>query len=114
MICPKCGYSAPETDRFCENCGTALSRDVAATSATVRNTPVTSTSQLQLCHCPPGQSKPDEDGYCQVCGIRCISEKEAARKHIELSVDERLALVSDVGRRHPINEDMGSVARGSN
>jgi serine/threonine protein phosphatase PrpC len=48
-----------------------------------------------------------------VCGIRCISEVEAARKHVELSIDERLALVSDVGRRHAVNEDMGSVARGS-
>jgi PPM family protein phosphatase len=103
MICPKCGYTAAATDRFCENCGTALSEDVPASNA----------SGLQVCHCPPGQSKPDEDGYCQVCGIRCISEAEAARKHVEVSIDERLALVSDVGRRHPINEDTGSVARGS-
>ena len=103
LFCPKCGYTASATDRFCENCGTALSQDVAQSN----------TSGLQICHCPPGQSKPDEDGYCQVCGIRCISETEAARKHVELSIDERLALVSDVGRRHVINEDMGSVARGS-
>jgi PPM family protein phosphatase len=103
MICPKCGYTASATDRFCENCGTALSKDIAGSNA----------SGLQICHCPPGQSKPDEDGYCQVCGIRCISETLAARKHVELSIDERLALVSDVGRRHLINEDMGSVARGS-
>ena len=104
MICPKCGYTASATDRFCENCGTALSKDVAKSN----------TSGLQVCHCPPGQSKPDEDGFCQVCGIRCISEVEAARKHVELSIDGRLALVSDVGRRHVINEDMGSVARGTN
>jgi PPM family protein phosphatase len=104
MMCPKCGYTAGATDRFCENCGTALSTDVAESNAT----------GLQICHCPPGQSKPDEEGYCQVCGIRCISEALAARKHVELSIDERLALVSDVGRRHPINEDTGSVARGSN
>ena len=103
MICSKCGYTASATDRFCENCGAALSKDVAESKA----------SALQVCHCPPGQSKPDEDGYCQVCGIRCISELEAARKHVELSIDGRLALVSDVGRRHVINEDTGSVARGS-
>jgi PPM family protein phosphatase len=102
MICPKCGYAAPETDRFCENCGTPLSEDAVPSKA----------PGLQVCHCPPGQSKPDEDGYCQVCGVRCISEAEAARKHVEVAVDERLALVSDVGRKHPINEDMGSVARG--
>jgi serine/threonine protein phosphatase PrpC len=46
--------------------------------------------------------------------MHCISLAEAARKHVEVSVDERLALVSDVGRRHPINEDMGNVARGPN
>jgi len=101
MICPKCGYTAPTTDRFCENCGTPLLTDVAPSNV----------SGLQVCHCPPGQSKPDEDGYCQVCGVHCISEAEAARKHVEVSIDERLALVTDVGRRHPINEDMGSVVR---
>jgi PPM family protein phosphatase len=104
MICPKCGYMAGATDRFCENCGAALSKDVAESNA----------SGLQICHCPPGQGKPDKDGYCEVCGIHCISEIEAARKHVELSIDERLALVSDVGRRHLINEDTGIVARASN
>jgi serine/threonine protein phosphatase PrpC len=33
-------------------------------------------------------------------------------KHIEVSIDERLAVVSDIGRRHPSNEDTGAVARG--
>jgi PPM family protein phosphatase len=111
MICPKCGYEAAASDRFCENCGAALLEDVAARNTS--SVAPSDTARLQLCHCPPGQSKPDEDGYCQVCGIRCISLAEAARKHVEVSVDERLALVSDVGRRHPINEDMGSVARGA-
>jgi serine/threonine protein phosphatase PrpC len=36
----------------------------------------------------------------------------AARKHVEVAVDERLAVVSDIGRRHPTNEDAGAVARG--
>src|SRR5215469_14159831 len=111
MICPKCGYTAGAADRFCENCGAALSKDVAPPSNDVA--PPSNASALQLCHCPPGQSKPDADGFCQVCGIRCISEALAARKHVGLAIDERLALVSDVGRKHPINEDTGSVARGS-
>ncbi len=67
---------------------------------------------MQTCHCPPGQAKPDEDGYCQVCGVRCVPEIDIVGKHIEVSVDERLAVVSDVGRRHPSNEDAGAVARG--
>jgi serine/threonine protein phosphatase PrpC len=65
-----------------------------------------------MCNCPPGQSKPDEDGYCQVCGVRCLTSKEVARKHTEVAVDGRLAVVSDIGRRHPSNEDAGTVARG--
>src|SRR3974377_1116356 len=97
MICPKCGYLAGPTDRFCENCENALSEEVAPSNI----------AELQTCRCPPGQSKPDEDGYCQVCGIHCITELEAARKHVELVIDEQLALVSGVGRRHPINTDMG-------
>src|SRR5215469_12740476 len=71
MICPKCGFTASATDHFCENCGAALSK--AAANINV--------SAAQTCHCPPGQSKPDEDGYCQVCGVRCIPEDVAARKH---------------------------------
>ncbi len=101
MICPKCGYTASATDHFCENCGAALSEAVAASH----------TAGVQVCHCPPGQSKPDEDGYCQVCGVRCVSESVAARKHVESSIDEHLAVVSDIGRRHAINEDAGEVAR---
>jgi serine/threonine protein phosphatase PrpC len=66
----------------------------------------------QTCLCPPGQSKPDEDGYCQVCGVRCVPERDAGGKHVEVSVDKWLAVISDIGRRHPSNEDAGVVARG--
>jgi serine/threonine protein phosphatase PrpC len=34
-------------------------------------------------------------------------------KHVEVSIDEWLAVVSDIGRRHPSNEDTGAVARGA-
>jgi serine/threonine protein phosphatase PrpC len=44
--------------------------------------------------------------------MRCVSEASAARNHVEVVIDERLALVSDVGRRHSSNEDTGAVARG--
>jgi PPM family protein phosphatase len=44
--------------------------------------------------------------------MRCVSETVANRKHVEVSIDERLAAVSDIGRRHPTNEDTGAVARG--
>ena len=103
MICPKCGYTASASDHFCENCGNVLSPTAPGSGA----------AQTLICHCPPGQSQPDADGYCHVCGIRCISADVAARKHVASAADEHLAVVSDIGRRHATNEDMGAVARSS-
>ena len=103
MVCPKCGSTVLATDHFCESCGNPIVGAVASGSA----------SAVQVCHCPPGQSKPDEAGYCQVCGVRCVSEAVATRKHVEQAIDERLAVVSDIGRRHAINEDAGAVTRGA-
>lgn len=99
MVCPRCAAEVSATDHFCENCGYPLSGALAAPAA-------------RTCHCLPGQGKPDEDGYCQVCGVRCVPETEAVGRHVELSADQRLAVVSDIGRRHPSNEDAGAVARG--
>jgi PPM family protein phosphatase len=102
LVCPRCGVTVLATDHFCENCGCPLSGAQAGGGASV----------AQTCHCPPGQGKPDVDGYCEVCGLRCVPDAEAARRHVEVSVDERLAVVSDIGRRHPSNEDAGAVVRG--
>lgn len=106
MVCPRCGAAVSATDHFCENCGCPVSGVPTAVAADGGG------SAAQTCRCPPGQGKPDADGYCQVCGLRCVTEAEAARRHVEVSVDERLAVVSDIGRRHPSNEDAGAVARG--
>jgi PPM family protein phosphatase len=101
VVCPQCGATASASDHFCENCGAPLSGAAAADAAAVE----------QTCQCPPGQSQPDADGYCQVCGVRCVPKRERAGQHVETVVDERLAVVSDIGRRHPTNEDAGAVAR---
>src|SRR5262245_14067854 len=103
LCCPRCGASVSPGDLFCENCGRPLSADAPADSGA---------AGVQTCNCPLGQSKPDADGYCEVCGLRCLSEAQAARRHIEMAVDERLAVVSDIGRRHRSNEDAGTVTRG--
>jgi serine/threonine protein phosphatase PrpC len=103
LVCPRCGSSVSPGDLFCENCGRPLSADAPADGGV---------SGVQTCNCPPGQSKPDADGYCEVCGLRCLSDAEAARRHAELAVDGQLAVVSDIGRRHRSNEDAGTVARG--
>jgi PPM family protein phosphatase len=101
MICPKCAASVKATDRFCEACGYSL------TGAT----PVSNTTGMKICHCPPGEGQPDEDGYCLICGVHCLSEAAAARNHVEQVIDDRLAVVSDIGRRHTTNEDAGAVTR---
>lgn len=104
MVCPRCGSSVSPGDLFCENCGHPLTASAPADGGA---------SGVQTCNCPPGLSKPDADGYCEVCGLRCLSDTEAARRHVEMAVDERLAVVSDIGRRHRSNEDAGTVARGA-
>lgn len=102
MVCPRCAAIVAATDNFCENCGFPLSGAPAEGATPVE----------QMCNCPPGQSKPDEDGYCQVCGIRCVPRADHSGKHVEVAIDDRLAYVSDIGRRHPTNEDAAAVARG--
>jgi serine/threonine protein phosphatase PrpC len=67
----------------------------------------------QTCLCPPGQSQPDAEGYCQMCGVRSVPAQPGPGNHVEMAVDARLAFVSDIGRKHRSNEDTGAVARGS-
>jgi len=95
MNCSKCGIGVNEKDRFCEACGNPLcvSQEIGKKGS---------------CNCPLGQCKADEEGYCENCGIRCVSNQE------EEVVDNDLAMISNVGRRHPTNEDSGTVCRGEN
>jgi PPM family protein phosphatase len=102
LVCPRCSSPVSATDHFCENCGCPLSGAAAAGGAAV----------VQTCHCPPGMGKPDEDGFCQVCGVRVVAAEDVVGRHVDMPIDEQLALVSDIGRRHPANEDAGAVARG--
>jgi serine/threonine protein phosphatase PrpC len=104
MICQKCASPISATDLYCENCGSPL-------SGTTTNNNLAAT--VQTCHCPPGQSEPDEDGYCQVCGIYCVPQALIDRRHVEQAIDRQLAVVSDIGRHHSTNQDVGMVARGS-
>ena len=104
-MCPNCGAPVSGADNFCETCGKPLPHNHFA-------------PQPLVCHCPPGESLPDEEGFCQVCGVRCVPPLKspapavAETHHVEESPDSLLAMVSDVGRRHRANEDRGSVARG--
>ena len=105
MTCPYCEASVTDLARFCESCGKALPTPPVIL-------PLDRKEQL-FCNCPFGQSQPDDDGYCEVCGIRCTAANNRFVPMAE-SPDENLAVVSDIGRRHSTNEDAGAVTRLAN
>jgi len=119
MNCPRCQEPAQAEQRFCEACGAPLFEAAAevhptesAASEAAHQTPSV-TAQISACQCPPGQGKPDQDGYCEICGVKMKLAGTATppprAEGFEQIVDARLALVSHPGRRHPLNEDAGWV-----
>ncbi len=96
LTCPACGEpAADENARFCENCRAALRPETSPAKG------------APGCHC--ANPDPDGDGYCQTCGMK-LAEPIAAPE-FEEQVDGTLAVASDIGRRHPTNQDFGAVAR---
>ncbi|MBI3730196.1 MAG: serine/threonine-protein phosphatase [Burkholderiales bacterium] len=96
MTCTQCGDDNSSVNaKFCEGCGHPfidLPAPVAASMA---------------CNCDPATSAPDADGYCDNCGVRCAQPGAGNADHCQQEVDARLAMISDVGRRHAHNEDCG-------
>jgi serine/threonine protein phosphatase PrpC len=99
MQCPKCTAQVLENQRFCEECGTRIVPLATAASAGA------------TCHCPPGMAAPDENGYCENCGFRVVATEHVAPVKLDVAPD--LAMVSDRGRHHPVNQDAGIVGRSS-
>ncbi len=110
LLCPTCGAAAAPGDRFCEGCGTDLpytdsagvnepediDKDAAFASEVIDGAPVVS---VPCASC--GAAGTDvADGYCGVCGMK----QPAASDHIEMTFD-RVAAVTDRGRKHHRNED---------
>lgn len=93
MNCSNCDALINENDHFCENCGKHLFE-------------VSVTPKVTSINCLPGQCKPDREGYCENCGMKCLPTQE------EITIDGQLAMISSVGRKHTINEDAGAVCRG--
>lgn len=89
VTCPNCSAELPETDRFCEECGTPL----AARSGNPSG---------NECKCGAAPDQTDEDGFCTECGVR---RDPPARDHFEHEISPRFAGVSDRGIRHYRNED---------
>ncbi len=87
--CSKCGFVGTEGDRFCEECGTAISVEVGCEK------------------CGAGVKEIDGDGYCLNCGFR---REVKQRDHFEVSLHLTLAGVSDRGLKHHRNEDYLALA----
>jgi serine/threonine protein phosphatase PrpC len=92
--CPDCGEAITPPGRFCEACG----RDLSA--------PAVAVGTAGAVACPGcGSSQISTDGYCDQCGMKARS----GRDHAELDLGG-LAGVTDLGRRHPRNEDAMALA----
>jgi serine/threonine protein phosphatase PrpC len=59
-------------------------------------------------HCATQPLALDDDGFCSSCGMKPTMAKPSARASIDLG--PHLACVSDVGRRHAVNQDAACVS----
>lgn len=98
MQCPKCLTAISENQRFCEECGTriAVQPQLQAEGA--------------VCHCAPGEAIPGDSGYCENCGFK-IALPGQFPTPVKLDYAPDLAMMSDRGRHHPVNQDAGIVGR---
>ncbi len=118
MTCPACGDTTSASEaKFCEVCGAPLASG-STHPASTDQAPCATHHIASLCNCPPGESKPDAEGYCENCGIRCVAKAHrngvSNPRRMNEEIDERLAMLSDVGRKLARNEDCGTVAKGKN
>jgi serine/threonine protein phosphatase PrpC len=104
MKCPKCGTVARPPSRFCEFDGTQLvpQTPIEADDLTLMPPPV------HTCLCGGIIS---EAGFCTTCG-RARPTISHSYDRVEQAPAPELAGLSDVGRRHPWNEDALSLAAG--
>jgi serine/threonine protein phosphatase PrpC len=123
--CPNCGAQVGSSDAFCETCGQAL----APTAATSAGQPAETEAPIELSrsvHLPqqPGAAEDNEDtvpvtrpcascggpvgadGYCQVCGMKAVSERD----HYTEQPASWVAACCDRGIRHHRNEDATAIA----
>ena len=111
VTCPTCGSPVGEGERFCENCGAALTPDAApaagAPAALPAGVVVVEPDLAALpaaCTACGGRIAPD--GYCEECG----TPARRPRDHWTEEPAPWVAAVCDRGVRHSRNEDAIAVA----
>lgn len=122
-LCPRCGSPLVPDDQFCESCGAPVGvapappaevaddkpagLDSARTQLTILAPSEPGPEAAVVRHCASCEGLVDETGYCTVCGIKAVSERD----HFTETPSPWTGGVCDRGRRHHRNEDaMASAA----
>jgi serine/threonine protein phosphatase PrpC len=92
--CPSCRETVAADEYFCAGCGTPLRPDSSAKAA-----------DAEECPCHGGEAAVDSDGFCEECGRQTRAPVRAAHDHEELVLSPDFGGVTDVGRKHRVNED---------
>ena len=123
--CPNCGAEVRSSDAFCETCGQAL----APTAATSADQSADTEAPIELSRSVHLAPDPDDvednedtipvtrpcsscggpvgaDGYCQICGMKAVSERD----HYTEQPASWVAACCDRGIRHHRNEDATAIA----
>jgi serine/threonine protein phosphatase PrpC len=122
--CPQCDGPLAATDQFCESCGATIGTAAPAPEAPAADErpPGLDSARTRLIipspsepaaagepvrHCASCAGVVDPSGYCSVCGVKAVAERD----HFRETPSPWTGGVCDKGRRHHRNEDaMASVA----
>ena len=119
MHCPTCQAILAERQKFCEECGTALAFAAAsaAGSAGASNTTSfagtfgSSTAGSAAPSAAASASGLRPSATASTPGINLAPGAAQQQAPLLQAIDAQLALVSDVGRQYPVNQDAGCVGR---
>jgi serine/threonine protein phosphatase PrpC len=95
--CPSCGSPVVAGEQFCEGCGAPLQPAAAEQPAA---------EQPAAASCTACGGRVAEDGYCEQCGARAVSQRD----HFSEQPVRWVGAVCDRGIRHIRNEDAMAVA----
>jgi serine/threonine protein phosphatase PrpC len=106
-ICPSCGEPVGSADQFCESCGTPLREPAEMVAVdpvgTTGSIPSPASPLPRQCRCG---GVIDADGYCTICGLRAVRERD----HFSEQLAAHVAFVCDKGIVHTRNEDAAAIS----